>query len=93
MSAGRRHEIRHEVLRKELDSPIQFSLSSLFNDGLRGQTEHISRIVCRRAFSLAAHHLLRVEGLRQSGQRGVVHATTKAEHEVKGRLLPIKFKA
>lgn len=39
------------------------------------------------ADSLAAHHLLGVEGLGEGGERGVVHTTAQAEHHVKGGLL------
>lgn len=37
--------------------------------------------------SLAAHHLLGVEGLGEGRERGVVHAAAKAEQHVEGRRL------
>lgn len=42
----------------------------------------------KNSHSLAAHHLLGVEGLGKGGERGVVHTTAQAEHHVEGRLLP-----
>lgn len=47
-------------------------------------------VICCVWSSLAAHHLLGVEGLGEGSERGVVHTTVKAQQDVDGGLLQNK---